>query len=143
MGFEVSDGGVFVMRALSLIPLIFYLTTLHRALDRCSPANRALSPYLVWLMVIPLFNVLWHFVVVMSLSKSLRREFEHRGMNESTAPGRDVGLAMCILFIAGLIPSLYFLLIVSILCWIVYWHRISGYAAKLQPAENEPRPSST
>lgn len=136
MGFEVPDWGFFVMRVLPLIPLIFYLITLHKALERCSPANRALSPYLVWLMVIPLFNVLWHFVVVMSLSKSLRREFEHRGMNESTAPGRDVGLAMGILFIAGLIPYLYFLLIISLLCWIVYWHQISGYAAKLQPATN-------
>ena len=142
MGFEVPDWGFFVMRVLPLIPLIFYLITLHKALDRCSPANRSLSPYLVWLMVIPLFNVLWHFVVVMSLSKSLHREFEHRGMRESQAPGLAVGLAATILLIAGLIPYLDFLLIISILCWVVYWHQISGYAAKLQPAANEPHPSS-
>jgi len=138
LGFEATDWLSFIMRGLWVLPLIFYLITLHKALDRCSPANRMLSPYLVWLMVIPLFNVLWHFVVVLNLSTSLHREFEQRGMNESPAPGRNVGLAMGILFIAGLIPYLYFLLFISILCWIVYWHQISGYAAKLRPAVNEP-----
>ena len=137
MGVEVPDGLFFIMRGLWLLPLIFYLVTLHRALDRCSPSNRVMSPYLVWLLIVPLFNVIWHFVVVLSLSKSLHREFEHRGMNESPAPGRNVGLAASILLIAGLVPYLDFLLIISVLCWIVYWHQISGYAAKLQPETNE------
>jgi hypothetical protein len=96
-----------------------------------------MSPYLVWLLIVPLFNVIWHFVVVLSLSKSLHREFEHRGMNERPAPGRNVGLATSILLIAGLVPYLDFLLAISVLCWIVYWHQISGYAAKLQPETNE------
>lgn len=137
MGFEVSDGGFFILRVLPLIPLILYLITLHKALDRCSPSNRVMSPYLVWLLIVPLFNVIWHFVVVLSLSKSLHREFEHRRMNESPAPGRNVGLATSILLIVGLVPYLDFLLVISVLCWIVYWHQISGYAAKLQPAANE------
>ena len=137
MGFEVPDWGFFIMRGLWLLPLIFYLVTLHRALDRCSPSNRVMSPYLVWLLIVPLFNVIWHFVVVLSLSKSLHREFEHRGMNDSPAPGRNVGLAASILLIAGLVPYLDFLLIISVLCWIVYWHQISDYAAKLQPETNE------
>ncbi len=39
-----------------LIPWIFYLLTLSKALNRCSPANRSMSPGQVWLLLIPLFN---------------------------------------------------------------------------------------
>ena len=39
--------------AIALIPLIFYLLTLQKALNSCAPENRAMQPAMVWLMLIP------------------------------------------------------------------------------------------
>src|SRR5271166_2160891 len=68
--------------AIMLLPMIFYLLTLQKAFSRCSPENRAMAPGMVWLMLIPLFNLVWHFIVVTNLSKTLGTEFQRRGITE-------------------------------------------------------------
>ena len=74
------------------VPAIFYLRTLQKALNRCSVEARTLSPGLVWLMFIPLFNLIWHFMVVTNLSKSLGNEFRQRGISAEGNPGQGLGL---------------------------------------------------
>ena len=48
---------------LLLLPQIFYIRTLQRALQRCSPESQTMRPALVWLILIPGFNLFWHFIV--------------------------------------------------------------------------------
>ena len=115
-----------------LIPAIFYLLTLQKALNRCSPENRAMNPGMVWLMLIPLFNLVWHFFVVLNLAKSLGAEFQKRGIVDEPQPGKNLGLIMCILACCGWVPFLgLFTGIGALVCWIVYWVRIAGCSAKL------------
>ena len=124
--------GIFVVFAILLIPTIFYLLTLQKALNRCSPENRAMQPGMVWLMLIPLFNLIWHFLVVINLAKSLGAELQKRGIAEEPEPGKTIGLAMCILGACGLIPLLGGLCSLgSLVCWIVYWVKIAGFSNKL------------
>lgn len=54
---------------------IFYVLTLYRALAKCSPASRTMLPEMVWLLLIPLLNLVWNFFVVSALAKSLNAEF--------------------------------------------------------------------
>jgi len=118
--------------AVLLVPAIFYLLTLQKALNRCSPENRAMNPPMVWLMLIPLFNIVWHFLVVLNLAKSLGAEFQKRGMSEDPKPGQTIGLVMCILACCGIIPILGVLCsLVAFVCWILYWLKIAGYSGKL------------
>ena len=114
---------IFIACAIMLVPTIFYLLTLQKALNRCSPECRAMNPGLVWLMLIPLFNVVWHFFIVLNLAKSLAAEFQKRGIAEDPNPGQTLGLVMCI---ANLICGP-----VGLICWIIYWVKIAGYSAKL------------
>ena len=62
-------GIAFIVFAVLLVPMIFYLLTLQKALNRCSPECRAMNPGMVWLMLIPLFNVVWQFFIVINLAK--------------------------------------------------------------------------
>jgi hypothetical protein len=101
MGFAV---GVLVIFAVFLIPAIFYCLTLQKALNRCSPESRAMQPGMVWLLFVPLFNLVWQFFVVINVAKSLGAEFQKRGMAEEPEPGKTLGLAMCILGCCGIIP---------------------------------------
>ena len=125
-----------VMMAVFLIPMIFYLLTLQKAFERCSPENRALSSGLIWLLLIPLFNLVWNFIVVSRLSKSLQNEFAKRNISVGSQPGRSVGLAMCILMIGSLIPYIGILMtLAGVICWIVYWVKIAGYSTRLRAIE--------
>jgi hypothetical protein len=114
---------VLIICAVMLVPAIFYLLTLQKALNRCSPENRAMNPGMVWLMFIPLFNIVWQFFIVLNMAKSLGAEFQKRGIAEDPNPGQTLGLVMCI---ANLICGP-----VGLVCWILYWVKIAGYSARL------------
>ncbi len=114
---------VLIVIAIMLVPAIFYLLTLQKALNRCSPECRAMNPGMVWLMLIPLFHIVWQFFVVLNMAKSLAAEFKKRGIAEDPNPGQTLGLVMCIgNIICG--P-------VGLICWILYWVKIAGYSAKI------------
>lgn len=127
--------GILISLAIILIPAIFYLLTLQKALNRCSPENRAMAPGMVWLMLIPLFNLVWGFFVVLNLAKSLGAEFQKRGIVEEPEPGKTLGLVMCILACCGWIPFLGILASLGgLVCWIIYWVKIAGFSAKIATA---------
>jgi hypothetical protein len=141
---------IVVLACISIVVSICYCLTLHRALSRCSPQNRAMSPRLVWLVLIPIFGLGWQFVVVVNLAKSLHTEFVYRNMAAPANPGMHLGLAMCTLELVGLASrsapdslALGIILIVlggaSFICWIVYWVKIASYsdyiALPYRPAE--------
>jgi len=117
---------VLIVTVLMFVPTIFYLLTLQKALNRCSPESRAMNSGMVWLMLIPLFNIVWHFIIVLNMAKSLDAEFRKRGMPEEPNPGQTLGLVMCVtLLLCGLI---------GLVCWIIYWVKIADYSRKLATA---------
>jgi hypothetical protein len=116
---------------------IFFLVTLQRTLGRCAPHNRTMSPPLVWLLLIPTFELVWQFLVVLAIANSLDNEFRERGMIEEAKPGQSLGLAMCIIQVAFIIPfAVIFLAIPYVVVLIFYWSKIAGYAGQL---ENPPQ----
>jgi hypothetical protein len=116
-------GIVVVVMAILLVPTIFYLLTLQKALNRCSPECRAMNPGMVWLMLIPFFNLVWQFFVVLNMAKSLAAEFQKRGMAVDPNPGQTLGLVMCI---TSLICGPVYLVF-----WILYWVKIAEYSGKI------------
>lgn len=124
---------ILIVFVIVLIPGILYLMTLQRALERCSPEARTTSPGKVWLMLVPLFNLVWGFILVSEIAKSLHNEFVRRDITDVEAePGKNFGLSMCILGLTGFIPVLGIGgSIVGFVCWILYWVRISGYSQRL------------
>ena len=91
---------------LFLLPAIFYLISLQKALERCAPQCRTMPPGQVWLLLIPLFGLVWHFIIVERMASSLRNEFVRRRMPlADPEPGKALGIAMCVLFAACLVPS--------------------------------------
>jgi len=86
-----------IVLAISLIPLVFYILTLQKALNKCAPENRAMQPGMLWLLLVPLVNIVWSFFVVLNMAKSLGAEFQKRGIAEEVEPGKKLGLIMCVL----------------------------------------------
>ena len=135
---------VVVILLILCIPIIigiFYCLTLQKALNRCAPQNRAMSPGLVWLFLIPVFNVVWHFFIVINMAKSLHAEFVSRNMVEEQSPGQGIGLTACILHVCSFIPYVGGLAgIAFLICWIMYWVKIAGYSDKIALPYAPPAP---
>ena len=124
---------ILIILLVSLIPMVFYILTLQKALTRVSPENRAMPPENAWLLIIPLFGLIWHFIVVNNMARSLAAEFKKREITvEEVEPGKSLGLATCILQVCTIIPFLGFLAgLAGLICWILYWIKIDGYSSKL------------
>jgi len=93
-----------------------------------------MKPGKVWLAVIPVFGLFWHFVVVMNIAKSLRNEFARLGIPcPESAPGQNIGLASCACNCCIFIPFLGGLAaMVGIVLWVFYWKRIADYSRDLE-----------
>ncbi len=136
--------GVFVVALIGLVVLeILFLLSMQKALNRCSPSSRTMEPGMVWLQLIPVFGMVWSFFVVLKTSESLDAEIRARNITgQERNPGRGVGLASCILSawvsLVGWIPYIGLFLsflpgIAGVVCWIIYWVRISGITRILDP----------
>lgn len=119
---------------LFLLPAIFYLISLQKALERCAPQCRTMPPGQVWLLLIPLFGLVWHFIIVERMASSLRNEFVRRRMPlADPEPGKALGIAMCVLFAACLVPILgAFAALAAFVCWILYWVKIADYSRQIE-----------
>jgi|SRR5215471_10020448 len=129
------------------ISSLLYLLTLRKALARCADQSRETSPNSVWLMLIPIFQLGYHFVLVRQVSKSLGNELTRRGIAKAgVEPGKTLGLYMCILFVIvvclsafssqlGSTTGVTFLGLVQIaawVCWILYWVEVAKSSAKIR-----------
>ena len=118
--------------AVMLVPAICYILTLYRALGRCAPENRTMDPGLAWLLLVPVVGLVWHFMVVLNISRSLKQEFSARGIACEPEPGKSVGLTLCILSVCSIIPFVGPLAgLGALVCWIVYWARISSLSQRI------------
>lgn len=120
---------IFIALGGILIPAIFYLMTLQSTLESVSKENRKMPSENVWLLLIPLFNLVWHFIVVKNLADSIKAEADSKGiMIAELKPAYNIGLAMCILSCLNFVPVLnFFTGIAAMVCWIIYWVKISNY----------------
>src|SRR5713101_786166 len=124
---------------------VLYLLTLQKALYRVSPWNRLLEPSLVWLGLIPVFNIVWNFYLATRIPDSLRNEFRERGRDDGSDYGKAVGLAYAILVLvfAPLNIIRQFSRIEGIACVsgpiglaamvvsIIFWVKIAGFSGRL------------
>ncbi len=158
---EIVTGGPFSFIA-PCVALVFFLITLQRALERCSPENRAMAPGLVWLELIPVLGFIWQIFVAIAVGRSLGSEYRARKIPGPARPGQSLGIASGALNLAGtvlfivvlilaatntgvgpyyeedLLP-LYLILgglllgLAGLVVWVVYWVKIHDYSSRLQP----------
>lgn len=119
---------------IGLLPMIFFLLTLQNTLKAVSPERRRMPPGQVWLVFIPLFGIVWIFIIVNRIADSLADEFISRNMQVAEArPGYGIGMAYCVLSVCSVIPFLgAFASLAALVCWIIYWVKIAGYKKQLE-----------
>lgn len=122
-----------VIACIFLIPLIFYILTLQKALQKCAPESRTISSGLIWLYLVPFVNLIISFVVVLGMAKTLRNEFNRRGIFVADpTPGQGIGLAMAIALCCSIVPIVNLLAgPAHLVLWIMYWIKMAEYSRLL------------
>lgn len=152
IGFLVCIG-IVILIAITIA--VLFCLTLQRTLSEVRERNRAMAPGLVWLYLIPLFNIFWSIFIVLKVAESLQNEFRSRGWRTvNEAFGKTVGLFWSVgniasVFVGCLIgfvdgmaqdPAVSVILnlvnmgisLTILVCWIIYWVQVAQYRRRLR-----------
>lgn len=136
--------GLAVLLPIAIVGLliaILFLLNLQNLLKAISPQNRKMDPAMVWLAIIPVFQIIWMFIVVSKISESIQAEYNMRGSSVEPKPTYNIGLAMCILNVCCIIPFVnFFAGIALLICFIIYWIKTSEFKnnIKQMPVHTQP-----
>lgn len=118
---------VLLIIAVGIAIAVFYLLTMQKALTLAGERHQKMSPGLVWLMFIPLFNLVWHFFVVKNVSESIKSWAAENGQNVNDA-GYTVGLVGCICNCLCIIPFINVLAgPAALICYIIWWVKVASF----------------
>jgi hypothetical protein len=117
-----------------IVVYIFYLLTQSRILELCHPHTRTMNPGEVWMVFIPLFGIVWHFIMIGRIADSLAIEFRNRNiMVDEARPGYNSGLTAQILRVCTIIPLVgIFIALVWVILLLMYWSKMRGYKNMLE-----------
>jgi tellurite resistance protein TehA-like permease len=117
-----------------LLVMILWLLQMSKALDNVSQDFRNMNPPAVWLAFIPLFGLVWQFLVVNAVAYGLVKEFNSRGLITSEEkPGSGVGQTGCILICCSIIPVAgYGFGIIGLIFIVFHLLRIRQYVLELE-----------
>ena len=128
-------GFIFIVLILLLLPGIFFLLTLQKTLEAVSPENRRMSPGNVWLMLIPLFNLVWQFIMVDKISQSIGAECARLDIAKNEIkPTYNIGLAWNICNLVSFIP---FVGLAALVTFILYWVKVAEYKTLIVRNKNK------
>lgn len=112
-----------------IVPYVLFLLTLYRTAEQISIQNRRLIPAQVWLLLIPLFNLFWMFVVINKLANSIKQECDRLNISYTQpTPTKDIGNVYAALAVTSLMPVIgFFFGVAAFICWIIYWTQVARY----------------
>ena len=113
--------------------------------------HRKIEPNMIWLLVIPLFNLVWNFFVFLRIPESYQSAFAARGAAHKGVGERNIGLAYCICAACSIIPCVNILTgLASLVLVIIFLVQIYNLKTQLQssmaggfpvnPPTNPPNP---
>ena len=113
---------IFVI-VLAIAILLLYLV--YSCYQRIPPQHRQMEPWQVWLLLIPLFNIVWNFFVYPRLAKSYQSYFAEQGRTDVGDCGEQLGLwyaiSAAVGTVAGWIPCVGGIIgIACLVLWIVF-----------------------
>jgi hypothetical protein len=85
---------------------IFINYLLYDAFRRVPQPFRLMEPGMVWLLLIPCFNIIWNFWVFPKLSDSMKAYFDSVNRTDVGDCGRQLGMFYCFMTIAPLVLCL-------------------------------------
>jgi len=129
----LAGGIVFILIFLliALVIAIFYLLNLQNLMNSIKEENREVSPGNVWLMLIPVFSLIYAFILYPKISASVKKELESRG--EEGDGSKNLGLALAITGALGIVPVVNTIAgLANLVIFFIWWAKTAGYKNKFR-----------
>lgn len=105
---------------------VLVCSILYSCLQAVPPQFRRQTPGSSYLLLIPIFNLVWNFVIFLAVAGSYQDYFAHQGRTTMADCARSVALAYCVCGIFLIVPVLNILaavpaLILLIITLVKFW----------------------
>ena len=132
VNYNVIGGGFLFRFGVPSVGLLAAAVTAYIIYDALNAVpqehRRGITPNQVWLLLIPLFNLVWSFIVFQRVSESFQSYFEANGRPQPGDYGRGLGLAFSILFAMSHIPCVgCFTVLPALILLVLALIKISSY----------------
>ena len=131
LGMLIAGGAVLllIIGLIALVVAIFYLLNLQNLMKSIKEENREVSPGNVWLMLIPVFSLIYAFILYPKISASVKKELESRGMEGDGS--KNLALALAITGALGVVPVVNTIAgLANLVIFIIWWSKTAGYKNK-------------
>jgi hypothetical protein len=123
-------GVIGLLIGLAVSAAICYL--LYNAQNAIPPEHQRVKPGMIWLLMIPLFNLVWNFFTFPKISDSYASYFQSRGRTDVGDAGRGIGLAFAICAACSIIPCVgVFTALASLVLLILFLVKIYGLKSQI------------
>lgn len=120
---------------------VFVCWLLYSCFKRIPKEFRLREPGMVWLLLIPFFNLVWIFFIYPTLATSYKKYFDSIGRADVGDCGYGVGLAYCICACCSIIPYLGILPgLAALVLMIIFLVKAWDLRSKIPP-EAAPSPA--
>jgi hypothetical protein len=110
-----------------LVAFVFYIRAISKALAVIDPSYRTQPPGMAWLLLIPIFNVIWFFFLLKAIKNGYERMADARRFNQKIDTGYHYGIAMGCCWAAAFIPKLIFISIIPMFVFsILHWTKLNN-----------------
>ncbi|MDG1333303.1 MAG: hypothetical protein P8P74_13290 [Crocinitomicaceae bacterium] len=118
---------------------VLYLLNLQNTMKQVGEPRRQVPPANVWLMFIPLFNIIYPFILYPKICDSVKAEYVHRGLPMQGDFARSIGVTMPILTLVGIVPVIGPLAsLAGFVLFIIFWSKTAGFKNYLIRNQGSP-----
>jgi hypothetical protein len=111
-----------------MLLVVYYYKTFIDAMTYVRPQNRVTGTGNILFMWIPLFSLVYGFIIYPKICESIKNEYRSLGLAPDGDFGKSLAITMCALSFGAFIPFINFLTPIAILVvWIIFWVKINGY----------------
>ena len=118
----------------SIVINVIICALLSTCYSRIPRQFRKQEPGMVWLLLIPCFNVVWNFFVYPQLADSFKAYFASVGRTDVGDCGRGIGLAYAICAACCIVPCLnYLAALATLVLLIIYLVKVMDFKSQIPP----------
>jgi hypothetical protein len=127
-----------------LILYIIFISTIADVLRYVREENRKADPLSAWYLLIPIFNIIWFYILVFKISKAIHNEYISRNLSINKYPTLILGLLSAILVPLSITShlidfdnynitiSLDNASVIGRVIWLIYFAQLYQYKKKLK-----------
>lgn len=108
------------------VAFVFYIRAISKALSVIEPAHRKQAPGMAWLLLIPVFNVIWFFFLLKAIREGFEQMLLHHQIEKPIDTGYSYGIGMGCCWAASFIPGLFFIALLPMFVFsMLHWTKLN------------------